>query len=43
MSLHEKPAETPERKAFYDKIDLGSSGSISMIGGDGVVRSSGGS
>jgi diguanylate cyclase (GGDEF)-like protein len=28
---------------FYDKIDLGSSGSISMIGGDGVVRSSGGS
>ena len=21
MSLHEKPAETPERKAFYDKID----------------------
>jgi diguanylate cyclase (GGDEF)-like protein len=29
--------------AFYDRIDLGSSGSISMIGGDGVVRSSGGS
>jgi diguanylate cyclase (GGDEF)-like protein len=29
--------------SFYDKIDLGSSGSISMIGGDGVVRSSGGS
>ena len=28
--------------AFYDKIDLGSSGSISMIGSDGVVRSSGG-
>jgi diguanylate cyclase (GGDEF)-like protein len=29
--------------SFYDKIDLGSSGSISMIGGDGIVRSSGGS
>ena len=28
--------------AFYDKIDLGSSGSISMIGSDGVIRSSGG-
>ncbi len=27
---------------FYDKIDLGSSGSISMIGSDGVVRASGG-
>lgn len=27
---------------FYDKIDLGSTGSISMIGSDGVVRSSGG-
>src|SRR5262249_26550710 len=28
--------------AFYDKIDFGSSASISMIGSDGVVRSSGG-
>ena len=27
---------------FYEKIDLGSSTSISMIGADGVVRSSGG-
>ena len=27
---------------FYDKIDLGSSASISMIGSDGVVRASGG-
>jgi diguanylate cyclase (GGDEF)-like protein len=29
--------------SFYDKIDLGSSGSIAMIGADGIVRSSGGS
>src|SRR5216683_778140 len=28
--------------AFYDKIDFGSSASISLIGSDGVVRSSGG-
>ena len=28
--------------AFYDKIDLGPSASISMIGNDGLVRSSGG-
>src|SRR5882757_195273 len=28
---------------FYDKIDLGGSASISMIGSDGVVRASGGS
>jgi diguanylate cyclase (GGDEF)-like protein len=28
---------------FYDKIDLGSGASISLIGSDGVVRSSGGS
>src|SRR5262249_46625000 len=28
--------------ALYDKIDFGSSASISMIGSDGVVRSSGG-
>ena len=28
---------------FYDKIDFGSSASISLIGSDGVVRSSGGS
>ena len=28
---------------FYDRIDFGSSVSISLIGGDGVVRSSGGS
>src|SRR4051812_45996173 len=28
--------------AFYDKIDLGPSASISMIGSDGVVRASGG-
>ena len=28
--------------SFYDKIDLGSSGAISLIGSDGVVRSSGG-
>jgi diguanylate cyclase (GGDEF)-like protein len=28
---------------FYDKIDFGSSASISLIGTDGVVRSSGGS
>jgi diguanylate cyclase (GGDEF)-like protein len=28
---------------FYDKIDFGSSASISLIGADGVVRSSGGS
>ncbi len=28
--------------AFYDKFDLGSSGAISMIGSDGVVRASGG-
>jgi diguanylate cyclase (GGDEF)-like protein len=27
---------------FYDRIDLGASASISLIGGDGVVRSSGG-
>jgi diguanylate cyclase (GGDEF)-like protein len=27
---------------FYDRIDLGSSASISLIGSDGVVRSSGG-
>jgi diguanylate cyclase (GGDEF)-like protein len=27
---------------FYDKIDLGSSAAISLIGSDGVVRSSGG-
>ncbi len=29
--------------AFYDKIDFGSSASISLIGSDGIVRSSGGS
>jgi hypothetical protein len=28
---------------FYDKIDFGSSASISLVGSDGVVRSSGGS
>jgi diguanylate cyclase (GGDEF)-like protein len=28
--------------SFYDKIDLGASASISMIGSDGVVRASGG-
>jgi diguanylate cyclase (GGDEF)-like protein len=28
---------------FYDKIDFGSSASISLIGSDGIVRSSGGS
>ena len=28
--------------SFYDKFDLGSSGAISMIGSDGVVRASGG-
>ena len=28
---------------FYDKIDFGSAASIAMIGGDGVVRASGGS
>jgi diguanylate cyclase (GGDEF)-like protein len=28
--------------AFYDKLDLGSSASIALIGNDGVVRSSGG-
>ena len=27
---------------FYDKVDLGSSGSIALIGDDGVVRSAGG-
>ena len=27
---------------FYDKFDLGSSGAVSMIGNDGVVRASGG-
>jgi diguanylate cyclase (GGDEF)-like protein len=27
---------------FYDKFDLGSSGAVSMIGSDGVVRASGG-
>ena len=29
--------------AFYEKIDFGSSASISLIGSDGIVRSSGGS
>jgi diguanylate cyclase (GGDEF)-like protein len=28
---------------FYDKIDFGSSASISLVGSDGIVRSSGGS